>query len=256
MQAGTLQCPTCGAAALSDATWCAYCKARLATVACPSCFGMVFAGTRFCPHCGAGAERAAADGNAPARPCPRCKEPLTAVRVGNAPVGECPRCGGLWLDAETFAHVTTEREAQAAVLASVGGSGVPGLATPDERVRYGPCPQCGKVMNRINFARYSGVVVDVCKGHGTWFDADELRRVVEFIRSGGLDLAREKERQALIEERRRLAAHALGPDGGAVPAASPYHLDRDERPTGMLAEITVTQLMGGLWDTLRKSVGF
>jgi Zn-finger nucleic acid-binding protein len=59
-------------------------------------------------------------------------------------------------------------------------------------------------MNRINFARCSGVVVDVCKGHGTWFDRDELSRIVEFIRGGGLDAARAREKAALEEERRQL----------------------------------------------------
>jgi hypothetical protein len=48
--------------------------------------------------------------------------------------------------------------------------------------------------------------VDVCKGHGTWFDRDELRRIVEFIRSGGLELAREKELAELEERRRELRA--------------------------------------------------
>ena len=51
--------------------------------------------------------------------------------------------------------------------------------------------------NRINFAKCSGVIVDVCKGHGTWFDRDELTRIVEFIRGGGLDAARAKERPLL-----------------------------------------------------------
>jgi hypothetical protein len=32
-------------------------------------------------------------------------------------------------------------------------------------------------MNRVNFAEYSGVVVDVCREHGTWFDADERQRI-------------------------------------------------------------------------------
>lgn len=59
-------------------------------------------------------------------------------------------------------------------------------------------------MNRINFARCSGVVVDICKGHGTWFDREELSRIVEFIRGGGLDAARSREKAALEEERRQL----------------------------------------------------
>ena len=34
-------------------------------------------------------------------------------------------------------------------------------------------------MNRVQFANCSHVIVDVCKPHGTWFDRDELRRIVE-----------------------------------------------------------------------------
>ena len=59
-------------------------------------------------------------------------------------------------------------------------------------------------MNRANFARCSGVVVDLCKEHGIWFDRDELSRIIEFIKDGGLELARSKERVHLEEERRHL----------------------------------------------------
>jgi Zn-finger nucleic acid-binding protein len=58
-------------------------------------------------------------------------------------------------------------------------------------------------MNRSNFGMRSGVIIDVCRGHGTWFDRDELRRVIEFIRSGGLDLARQREIEQLREAKRR-----------------------------------------------------
>jgi len=47
-------------------------------------------------------------------------------------------------------------------------------------------------MNRVNFGRKSGVVVDVCKVHGTWFDAGELTQAVEWVASGGLDLAKQQ----------------------------------------------------------------
>ncbi|MGH7180265.1 MAG: zf-TFIIB domain-containing protein, partial [Tepidisphaeraceae bacterium] len=70
--------------------------------------------------------------------------------------------------------------------------------------RYRPCPQCGQMMNRINFAGGSGIVLDICKPHGIWFDHDELRKIIEFIREGGLDRAREVEKQKLSEQRRQL----------------------------------------------------
>ena len=52
-------------------------------------------------------------------------------------------------------------------------------------------------MNRVNFAKCSDVIVDVCKGHGTWFDKDELRQIVEFIRGGGMEQSREKLRHEI-----------------------------------------------------------
>jgi Zn-finger nucleic acid-binding protein len=44
-------------------------------------------------------------------------------------------------------------------------------------------------MHRRNFARISGVIVDECRGCGTFFDAGELEDVLAFVRSGGLLLS-------------------------------------------------------------------
>jgi hypothetical protein len=41
-------------------------------------------------------------------------------------------------------------------------------------------------MNRSIFGKASGVIVDVCNAHGTWFDARELTASLAFIESGGL----------------------------------------------------------------------
>jgi hypothetical protein len=56
-------------------------------------------------------------------------------------------------------------------------------------------------MNRKQFARGAKVVVDVCKGHGTWFDAGELPVVVEFVMNGGLERAEQKE---IADQREKL----------------------------------------------------
>src|SRR6185369_1989748 len=72
------------------------------------------------------------------------------------------------------------------------------------KVKYVPCPICSQLMNRMNFARCSGVIVDICKQHGTWFDRDELSRIVEFIHGGGLEASRVREKEEIREERRRL----------------------------------------------------
>ena len=74
-------------------------------------------------------------------------------------------------------------------------------------------------MNRKNFALRLGIIVDVCREHGTWFDANELHRIVEFIRQGGLTQAREVEKQDLESARRRAASQAR--ETPAWTAASP-----------------------------------
>src|SRR5258708_28779953 len=112
----------------------------------------------------------------------------------------------------------TDQERQSALL----GVATP-LPHPDpaglEKIRYVPCPVCGNLMNRVNFANCSHVVVDVCMQHGTWFDRDELRRIVEFIRAGGLETARARQIAELEEQRRRLSAAKVA-DAFATPARS------------------------------------
>ena len=121
--------------------------------------------------------------------------------MGTAEVHACERCGGVWLDMETFQRVCEERETQAAVVGAAPGRRE---AAAPEAVRYAACPVCAELMARVNFQRISGVVLDQCRKHGTWFDRDELRRVVEFIRDGGMERARQRELERLAEERRRL----------------------------------------------------
>jgi Zn-finger nucleic acid-binding protein len=211
MQAETLNCMMCGAAAQTDAASCLFCDARLAAVACPSCFGMMFLGNRHCPRCGARGDRAAEVKDDVSRSCPRCRVEMPPVVVGETRMRECERCGGLWVDAATFEQICADREQQSAVVAA-SASPTP-LRTSGHlepaRVRYVPCPECGQLMNRVNFAHCSGVVVDICKGHGTWFDRDELAEIVGFIRAGGLEAARAREKRQIAEERRLLRQEQL-----------------------------------------------
>jgi Zn-finger nucleic acid-binding protein len=124
------------------------------------------------------------------------------VAVGALDLLECERCDGTWIEASAFEQLCANRAAQAAVLHTAAGRAAaePGSQPP----RYRPCPRCGKLMNRLNFGRLSGAVVDVCRGHGTFLDRGELHQVVRFIQDGGLDRARRAEIEALRDEQRRL----------------------------------------------------
>jgi Zn-finger nucleic acid-binding protein len=135
--------------------------------------------------------------------CPRCQTAMNAVNIGTTSLLECSRCEGIWVDVDTLNQISADREKQALV------AGAPTAAGEDlqleTNIRYVPCPVCHELMNRDQFAHCSHVIVDVCKPHGIWFDKDELRRAVQFIRAGGLEKARSQELEQLKDEQRRLA---------------------------------------------------
>jgi Zn-finger nucleic acid-binding protein len=198
--ASSLHCPNCGAAVDPDARRCPYCTARLATVSCPSCFALMFESAAFCPGCGAARARAADVAEA-AVTCPGCGEAMPLLRVGTTELFECTACDGLWVDAATFERLCASSDEQAAVLHQFSNAG----AVKPAPVRYRKCARCRQLMNRVNFGRLSGVIVDACRGHGTYLDAGELHRIVTFIQSGGLARARARQIEELKEQERRLA---------------------------------------------------
>jgi len=206
----SLQCPNCGASVAEDSARCAYCRSVLTITACPSCFGAVFKGMKHCPNCGSPVERSKADSSRKLL-CPRCEVLLTAADIGGTRIHECERCGGLWLDTATFQKICEDREQQERFLFYREPT-EPAKLQSEIRGRkfYIPCPECGELMNQKNFAGCSGIVIDICKEHGIWFERTELQRIVNFIRDGGLIKAREMELAKLQAEQSNLKAMKYG----------------------------------------------
>jgi Zn-finger nucleic acid-binding protein len=167
---------------------------------------MMFIGSKHCQRCGAAAAIPEVK-DAKDRKCPRCKNQMVLVILGSTTVLECERCLGLWLDVPSFEKICADREQQSAVLGAA--SHATSATHETSKVNYVPCPECAQLMNRVNFARCSGVIVDICKQHGTWFDRDELSRIVEFIHGGGLNASRAKEKVEIAEQRERLRQEQL-----------------------------------------------
>lgn len=161
----------------------------------------MFLGSRFCSHCGEKAKSIEVLSE-DAGNCPRCKRPLESLQIEATQMRECMRCGGIWTDAGTFESICADKEQQSAVLSFIHAQTFESQA--DAPISYVPCPECKQLMNRSNFARSSGVIIDLCKQHGVWFDADELPRIIEFIDKGGLAKARAKEKMAIEDERSKL----------------------------------------------------
>ena len=127
------------------------------------------------------------------------------IRVGDVDLLECASCDGTWIEAAAFDRLCTDREHHATMLEPIQLTSNGGGATPAVRdIRYRACPQCGKMMNRQNFGRLSGAIVDTCSGHGTFLDRGELHQVVKFILEGGFSRMRQTELERLKEEQQRL----------------------------------------------------
>jgi Zn-finger nucleic acid-binding protein len=140
---------------------------------------------------------------------------MPARQVAGIGVHECPGCHGVFVPGAGFDRLV-ERAVQARRAADPArpsplGPRVQGANPASQRVTYRRCPVCSSQMQRRNFRRSSGVILDVCKSCGTWLDADELEAIAGFLLSGGetspalLEEARSAEREAaaLARERRR-----------------------------------------------------
>lgn len=182
-EARAYQCPVCGAFAREAERSCRHCSSALATLRCGHCFELNYPDDLHCRGCGdeLGLELLPL---ASELACPDCQLPLKSFSAGSGVLFSCERCGGQLVSHELLRALLEERQVLGNAVPS--GAGVPRsnpLLTP---VRYRPCPQCTQMMNRKNFGSTSGIVIDVCSLHGSFFDAGELPRVLAFVKRGGL----------------------------------------------------------------------
>jgi Zn-finger nucleic acid-binding protein len=199
-----LHCPSCGAVVKRDAPACDYCAAALdfsrkgKTVHCPHCMADTPADGRFCIRCARPVLGRVKEGLAlEDRLCPRCSIPMRGMRVGSFSLIVCARCKGTFVPHEVFEMM---QETSDRIVFSTDFARRPEL-NQNETVRYVRCPVCRTLMNRTNFAKISGVIIDTCKGHGIWFDPGEIEKIMDFIARGGLVKAKEADLQRLKDEK-------------------------------------------------------
>jgi len=188
------RCGACGAQVAADASDCTYCGSEIVrdgdlSLICPECFARNADASRFCTACGIGfrPEPLCVDGHE--LPCPACDASMPPTQVAGIGLNECRQCQGLWVPGENF-DALVRRAAEVRKNADVNGQAAPaprmkGGNPARGEVKYRKCPECQAFMHRRNYLRSSGVVIDVCKDHGTWLDADELEEIAGFILSGG-----------------------------------------------------------------------
>ncbi len=104
--------------------------------------------------------------------CPVDKQVMMVVEHRRIELDYCHKCSGVWLD-------SGELELLIAVLVSEGAK-APEME-PDQEKPTGKrkCPICGLKMDRAWVEPAHRVLIDQCPaGHGLWFDAGELQRVL------------------------------------------------------------------------------
>ncbi|HLW67365.1 MAG TPA: zinc ribbon domain-containing protein [Gemmataceae bacterium] len=206
-EAEVVRCSACGAARTENAERCPYCQAEFTlqerdlNTVCPHCLALVSDKARFCHHCGAGLVPEL-DAGAPTKLlCPACGDGhlLVSRRLGTEQVTvlECGCCAGFWMGHEAFRQLVERAQREALPAGTIverpqqisAKFGLPsGSVAPSpthRHVAYRPCPVCSELMNRTNYGHESGVIIDVCRDHGIWFDADELARILAWLRAGG-----------------------------------------------------------------------
>lgn len=255
--AAVVRCSSCGAPREEGSTNCRFCGAdftlheRDLHSVCPKCLARVNDRARFCHHCGTPLRPELVAGDGTPLACPVCGEPhrLTSRRIGEVTVLECDHCVGLWLGTETFNQLI-ERASDETVeldrLFTSAQARPADLDLPEEKGRgqwrYRNCVVCGAMMHRRNYGRRSGVIIDICKDHGIWFDADELPRILAWIRSGGQAKAEEERAaQQAREERFKRATQPRSERSGVLgePLGGPDEYARHDPLGNFVAEIVV-----------------
>ncbi len=186
-------CEACGAARSDAGSACTYCgatpvadSARMSLI-CPLCFHRTPKASQFCSTCGESIHATELNAKTGKLTCPRCEKPkLVNRKIGAYFVDECPSCSGMWVEYETFKRLVKQQAARAQEEVNGARTGGPSKSSLTEKVAYIKCPDCQKMMNRFNFARVSGVVVDECHEHGAWLDSDELAKIAAYVATGGL----------------------------------------------------------------------
>jgi Zn-finger nucleic acid-binding protein len=232
-EAAVVRCASCGAPCEENSTNCRYCTAdftlhdRDLDTVCPNCLARVSSRARFCHHCATRLTSETVAKDQSPLPCPECgdSERLYSRQLGHVAALECSGCLGLWLGNAAFEQLTekaTEAAMQKSRLfeAKAIRAFTPMNGTGHEEKKYRPCPECGSLMLRRHYGRRSGIVIDVCQKHGIWFDSEELPRILDWIRQGGLaqaeaERAQEKERAKRLESTRRPSGSTAMGMGGS-----------------------------------------
>ncbi len=181
---------------------------------CCNCSAPLPVDSTVCKYCGTrnevdlkGLYRSEAENPDSDRICPRCSVKMKTINVSEEEsflIEQCETCYGLFFDPGELDLLLKRSVDNVFAVKYKRLEQLKGMKRNQEYgLSYINCPVCTKLMNRINFGRSSGVIIDKCREHGVWLDGGELRQIMEWVKAGGMkkqdELGRERER---IEKKR------------------------------------------------------
>lgn len=195
---------------------CNYCGSPIATVRCWRCLMMNVPEAMHCMGCGAELGIVPFhDEQSSDWPCPQCRaHHLDAFSCDDGTFFDCARCGGQFVPHVVLQSLVQRHQR----VACVQNSRLRPNNPLQERVAYRPCPSCRELMHRRNFGLVSGIIVDVCSVHGSWFDVGELARILAFVGQGGIESGQVAKAQ--MERIRAAPIHSHGGRGPSVGGLS------------------------------------
>ena len=123
------------------------------------------------------------------RICPHCDKPLQTVKLDLSDpfyIERCKTCFGLFFDPGEIellleSSVSNVFDINLKLIKNINKD----RYKKNQSVKYVKCPVCQVLMNRVNFGRRSGVIIDQCKKHGIWVDNGEVTHLMEWKKAGG-----------------------------------------------------------------------
>ena len=149
------------------------------------------------------------------RICPQCQIPLQTIKLKLKEafyIERCKSCFGLFFDPgeiETLLESTVSNvfEINVKLLKNINKD----RYQLKKQFSYVKCPVCSILMNRVNFAHRSGVIIDQCKKHGIWLNNGEITHLMEWQKAGGQLLQEKKEQQLNMKKQKfsEIPSHEL-----------------------------------------------
>jgi Zn-finger nucleic acid-binding protein len=119
------------------------------------------------------------------RACPACGIPMYTGRMKQAGLDACGGCGGVWVSDVDAKYLLASNDSAFAAMAAAA---VKGSEKRTQQTARRTCPDCRTTLAQ-GYLQMGGITVDVCKMHGTWFDAFELEALTRYLTKQALTAA-------------------------------------------------------------------